>query len=75
MMLRGEWEGKHIDNTTPAEVEALISAYREIAPREIMLYSIDRPTPARTLEKIPQEELRAIGARIQAETGIPVQVN
>lgn len=75
MMLRGEWEGKRIDNTTPAEVDALIKAYREISPREIMLYSIDRPTPARTLEKIPPEELRAIGARIQAETGIPVQVN
>ena len=75
MMLRGQWEGARIDNTTPAEVDALIEAYREIAPREIMLYSIDRPTPARTLEKIPAEELRRIGERIQAETGIPVQVN
>lgn len=75
MMLRGEWEGRHIDNTTDAEVNALIEAYRRIAPREIMLYSIDRPTPARTLEKIPAEELRAIGQRIHAATGIPVQVN
>ena len=64
-----------IDNTTDAEVNALIEAYRRIAPREIMLYSIDRPTPARTLEKIPAEELRAIGQRIHAATGIPVQVN
>lgn len=75
MMLRGEWEGRHIDNTVPEEVDALIKAYREISPREIMLYSIDRPTPARSLEKIPAEELKVIGARIQAETGIPVQVN
>lgn len=75
MMLRGQWEGKQIDNTTSAEVDALIEAYRQISPREIMLYSIDRPTPARTLEKIPPEELRRIGERIQAETGIPVQVN
>lgn len=75
MMLRGEWEGRNIDNTTDAEVDALIEAYRRIAPREIMLYSIDRPTPARTLEKIPAEELRAIGQRIHAATGIPVQVN
>lgn len=75
MMLRGEWEGRNIDNTTAAEVNALIEAYRRIGPREIMLYSIDRPTPARTLEKIPAEELRAIGQRIHAATGIPVQVN
>lgn len=75
MMLRGEWEGERIDNTTQAEVDALIEAYKAIAPREIMLYSIDRPTPARTLEKIPPEQLAEIGRRIEAETGIPVQVN
>ena len=56
-------------------MEALIGAYRRICPREIMLYSIDRPTPARSLEKIPAGELRAIGERISLATGIPVQVN
>lgn len=75
MMLRGDWEGKRIDNTSPEEVNALIEAYRSIRPREIMLYSIDRPTPARSLEKIPAEELRAIGQQISHATGIPVQVN
>lgn len=75
MMLRGEWDGVRIDNTTDEEVEALIEAYRRISPREIMLYSIDRPTPARTLEKIPAEELRSIGERISAATGIAVRVN
>jgi wyosine [tRNA(Phe)-imidazoG37] synthetase (radical SAM superfamily) len=74
MMLRGEWEGKRIDNTVDEEVDALIAAYREIAPREIMLYSIDRQTPARTLEKIPAEELQAIGERIR-QAGFVVQVN
>lgn len=75
MMLRGEWEGARIDNTTDEEVEALATAYRRIRPREIMLYSIDRPTPARTLEKITAEELRAIGDRLAAATGLPVRVN
>lgn len=45
MMLRGEHDGKPVDNTTPEEVDALIEAYRKIAPREIMLYSLDRSTP------------------------------
>lgn len=74
MMLRGEWEGHVIDNTTETEVSALIDAYRRINPREIMLYSIDRATPAKTLVKVPREELRAIADHITAETGIKVQV-
>ena len=75
MLTRGSHGGVAVDNTTDAEIGALIDAYRRIGPREIMLYSIDRPTPARQLEKIPADELRAIGARIQEATGIPVQVN
>lgn len=76
MMLRGtDMDGRPIDNTTDAEVEALIEAYRRISPREIMLYSIDRPTPDRSLSKVPMEELQAIGKRIADATGIPVQVN
>ncbi len=75
MMLRGEWEGEKIDNTTREEVDALIEAYRRIAPREVMLYSIDRATPAKTLAKVPQEKLQTIADRITAETGISVKVN
>ena len=75
MMLRGEWEGKPFDNTTEAEVNALIEAYKAIQPREVMLYSLDRKTPADHLVKIEHDELQAIGDRIAAATGIPVQVN
>ena len=75
MMLRGRHGGQAVDNTTEAEVKALIEAYRLIRPREVMLYSIDRSTPAEELEKVPLEELREIGKRIEDATGIPVQVN
>jgi wyosine [tRNA(Phe)-imidazoG37] synthetase (radical SAM superfamily) len=71
MMLRGDG----IDNTTDAEVAALIDAYRRIAPREIMLYTIDRKTPDELLRKVPADELQAIAARITAATAIPVQVS
>lgn len=74
MLLRGEYDGKPIDNTTPEEIDALIEAYRRIGPREVMIYSIDRATPARQLVKVPREELEVIGSRITAETGIPVQI-
>lgn len=74
MMLRGEHNGQHIDNTTDTEVEALIAAYLEIRPREVMLYSIDRKTPEENLQKVSREELEAIARRIEA-AGIAVQVN
>ncbi len=74
MFLRGEHNGKKIDNTTDAEVNALIEAYKEIAPQEVMIYSIDRKTPEENLEKVSKEELEAIGKRIEA-AGIKVQVN
>lgn len=75
MMLRGEHDGKRVDNTTENEVEALIAAYRAIKPASVMLYSIDRSTPEEKLTKVEADELRAIGSRIEKETGIHVQVN
>lgn len=75
MMLRGEHDGKLIDNTTDREMDALIAAYKVIKPREIMLYSLDRSTPEEHLIKVPIDELRGIGERIERATGVPVQVN
>ena len=75
MILRGSYNGTLVDNTTPAEIEALIEAYRTIGPREVMIYSIDRKTPAEQLEKVPHEELAEIAAHITAATGIPVQAS
>lgn len=75
MMLRGEHKGNKVDNTTPEEVDALIEAYKAIGPREIMIYSLDRSTPEEKLVKVEKPELEAIGKRIEAATGIPVQVN
>ncbi|MDE5584857.1 MAG: radical SAM protein [Muribaculaceae bacterium] len=75
MMLRGEHDGQHVDNTTDAEIEALIAAYRSIKPREVMLYSLDRSTPEEKLVKVEKDELLRIGKRIQDATGILVQVN
>lgn len=71
MLLRGTHDGHAIDNTTPAEIDALIEAYRTINPAEVMLYSIDRPTPARELTKVSREELEAIADRIR-RAGIKV---
>lgn len=74
MMLRGEHDGKSIDNTTDEEVDALIDAYKRISPKEVMLYSIDRATPESNLTKVEKDELKRIADRMRAE-GITVQVS
>ncbi len=74
IMIRGEFNGQRFDNTTDAELDALLDAYRQIQPREVMLYSIDRKTPAENLEKVSKEELERIANRFRKE-GIKVQVN
>lgn len=74
MMLRGEHNGERIDNTTDTEVEALLAVYLEIRPAEVMLYSLDRATPEKNLQKVPKEELETIAERFRAK-GIKVQVN
>ena len=71
-LLRGEHNGVKIDNTTPQEIDALIAAYLQIQPREVMIYAIDRQTPEPNLEKVPAQELDDIAQRIEA-AGIKVQ--
>lgn len=75
MITRGEHDGVKIDNSTDEEIDALIAAYKKISPREIMLYTIDRQTPERSLVRVPREELDRIASRITKETGITVQVS
>lgn len=71
MLLRGEHNGQHVDNTTPEELDALIKAYKEIAPKEVMLYSLDRSTPEEKLKKVEKEELDRIADQVR-EAGINV---
>lgn len=74
IMIRGEFDGVRFDNTTDEELKALLNAYLEIKPREVMLYSIDRKTPAEKLEKVSKEEMERIAEHFRA-AGLKVQVN
>lgn len=69
MFLRGRFEGKVIDNTTEEEISAWLGLVRTLRPREVMIYTIDRETPARELEKAPLELLQKIAERV-GELGI-----
>ena len=66
MFLRGSYDGQVVDNTTEREVAAWLELIREIAPERVMVYTIDRDTPAPDLEKVSVEELRQIAERVQS---------
>lgn len=66
MFLRGEYMGKEIDNTTDNEVSAWLEIVKEISPKKVMVYSIDRDTPCQTLVKVSKEELSKIALQVEA---------
>lgn len=67
MFVRGEHNGRIIDNTTPAEVEAWCELMREVRPHQIMVYSLDRPTPEQRLTAVSKAEMEQIVAPLVAE--------
>ena len=73
MFLQGEYEGKSVDNTSESYVQPWLKTVSEIQPREVMIYTIDRETPAHELKKAPHEVLDAIGAQVE-QLGIPCKV-
>ncbi|MFI3266675.1 MAG: radical SAM protein [Rikenellaceae bacterium] len=66
MFLRGNIEGRRVDNTSEVEVGAWLEAVKQIKPSKVMVYTIDRDTPLETLEKVTIEELKLIAAQLEA---------
>ena len=73
MFLRGEFKGEQFDNTTDEEVEAWLKAMEEMQPKEIMVYSLDREAPTKTLVKVTVEEMNVIADKAR-ERGFNVLV-
>ena len=74
LFLKGIFKEQTIDNTTEEELSAWLKVITDIQPKQVMIYSIARDTPAQGLEKISLEQLNEIAARIRA-AGIDVQVS
>lgn len=66
-------DGHDVDNTGEAYVGPWLAALKEIRPSQVMIYTIDRATPARHLRKASPAALDAIAARVK-EAGIEVEV-
>ena len=74
LFMKGTFEGENVDNTTDAYVLPWLEVVKEIAPRQVMIYTIDRETPAPDLLKATHEELDRIGQLVR-DTGIPCSVS
>ena len=70
MFMRGECNGESVDNTGEAYVAPWLEAVKDIKPRQVMIYTIDRETPTPGLLKATPEQLDAIRDRVIA-AGIP----
>lgn len=73
LFLRGEVNGKTIDNTVESEIQAWLLLLERIRPRLVMLYPIDRRTPFASLEKISELELNRLAERVE-ELGLKAEV-
>ena len=67
MFLKGEIDGKSVTNTTEEEIIGWIEALKQIKPKQVMIYTIDRETPIKNLQKVTKEELEMIANRARQE--------
>ncbi|MBW8333599.1 MAG: radical SAM protein [Prolixibacteraceae bacterium] len=74
MFLKGNFRNEIINNTTENEVVEWIKLVAEIKPSQVMIYTIDRDTPASGLEKVDLSTLETIAERVRA-IGFEVQVS
>lgn len=73
MFLKGTIGGHRIDLTCEESVAPWRDIVLSLRPREVMMYTIDRETPAKDLEKVTVQEMEAIAAPLKA-AGITVQI-
>lgn len=74
LFLKGNHKNEIIDNTTEAELAEWLKLIVEIKPSQVMIYTIDRGTPATGLEKVSLGDLNSIAERVRA-IGFEVQVS
>ena len=74
MFLEGEIDGESVTNTTEPEISGWLEALKQIKPKQVMIYTIDRETPVKNLKKVTKDELEAIADRARRE-GFDVTVS
>lgn len=66
-------KGPGINSLAPDNLEAWRNIVRELRPREVMMYTLDRPAPAEGLEKVPVQSMEEAATPLIQE-GFKVQI-
>ena len=66
-------KGPEFDSSAPEVLLPWMDIVRELRPRQVMVYTIDRPTPAEGLQKFSSERMRTLVAPL-LEEGFDIQI-
>jgi len=66
LFLQGVHQGVTIDNTRDEVVDLWVDALKRIHPQNVMIYTINRETPIKTLQKTPMETLEKIAEKVRS---------
>lgn len=66
LFLSGEREGVYFDNSQEPNFSQWLQAIEIIKPRKVMIYSLDRETPALTLHKFDKSYLETLADKVRA---------
>jgi Fe-S oxidoreductases len=73
MFLKGKVDGVEIDCTNKEHCKAWQELVRELKPREVMMYTLDRETPAKDLQIVTVQEMEEIADPLKKE-GFMIQI-
>jgi len=65
LFFKGEVDGQHFNNAAEPHLSLWLNVVKQLHPRKVMIYSLDRNTPAQGLERIPIEVLQEIAQQVE----------
>lgn len=67
LFFRGTHEGVAFDNSMEPNLSDWLETLQKIKPKNVMIYSLDRDTPAAQLQACSKAELESIALKVQAQ--------
>lgn len=66
LFLKGTSQGELIDNTTDENVSNWLEILKKLKPQKVIIYPVERATPAETLEIVDKNTLEKIAEKVRA---------
>jgi len=64
LFFKGKFNGQFFNNAADPHLSVWMDTVKQLRPQNVMLYSLDRDTPAQMLERIPIEHLQNIAQQL-----------